>query len=175
MDIQGSYIQLPIDIQAQYVTLEIDIIAQSVGNITMDIAAQTIGNLVIDIKAQSVGIYSQPEWTAKEGTDKDLSAIYSAAASGNFFIVLQYAVPSWKTLLICHFGGYTHGTVGNVVSNLRDSTAGVFKAYTGGVQGFSMVFNKPIVIPGGHTVQLFMCQLTGSDNDLYGHFGGFEI
>jgi len=186
-------IKLPVDIQAQYVNLDVDVVAQTIGNLNVDIAAQTIGNLAVNIAAsaitmnvtvtgtaniniiaQTVGIFLQPEWAAKEGTDKDLSGS-SAADLGTAYMIITYTVPAGKTLFISHFGAHTRITSGNVIAKIWNHTTMIVKAITGGAQGCSMPLNKPIVIPGGEIAALVVEQMAADTQVVTGHIGGYEI
>lgn len=198
IDVQGAYIMLPVDIQAQYVTLDVDIVAQTVGNISIDIAAQTIGNidvnlaasavtlniditaqtignLTIDLEAQSVGLYSYPEWAAKEGTDVDPHDS-ATAADRTLTNIVDYTVPTGKTLYVTHWGfslEFAEGVFGRL-SDYSDTTHD-YKAVTGGYNGASMVLSKPVKIVAGHHCIIRCAHNHGSDAICTACFGGYLL
>jgi hypothetical protein len=163
IDVQGAYIMLPVDIQAQYLTLEIDI------------KAQTIEHLDINIDAQQVGVYLQPAWSAKEGTDKDLNGS-GTLVSGSYLNVIDYTVPEGKTFYACQWGAHVFADIG-VAGELRDYDGDdiTLKAVDGGRVGFGQVLDKVIAFPAGHHVYLTLRQWSGGDVESYGAIGGFEL
>jgi hypothetical protein len=181
MDLQGSYIQMPVDIQGQYIDLKVDIVAQTVGSIAIDISAQTIGNLAISVSAQSVGVYLQPEWAAKEGTDKNL--VVAASAQDNLgYNYASYTVPSGKTLLITHVGGYMYATaVANADKNhimavsIYDATAATYLFWAGGNGGVFANLAKAIRIPAGHTIWVMAWNFASFSARPGAAAGGYEV
>jgi len=182
IDIQAQYVTLEIDIVAQSVgNLAIDIAAQSVGEISIDIAAQSVGNLAvsieaaavtldiniaatditldIDIIAQSVGIYSQPEWAAKEGIDKNFICTGDNKGVGEY-AYFEYAVPTGKTLYITGFSfltfvndpaNYDHFLYARAI--LLNSTDTIYLCEMGGVGGGGMSLSKPATLVAGKTLR----------------------
>ena len=117
------------------------------------------------------GIYLAPDWAAKIGGDKDLTGSVASAVSGVEYTVITYVVPSGQALFIYHFGATTYPVAGNVWAYVADATLLVVKAITGGAQGCMGVLNKPIYIPGGHTLWLRAGQISGSTQTIVGHIG----
>jgi hypothetical protein len=187
MDLQAAYIMMPVDIQAQYLTLNIDIVAQSVGDISVDIAAAsignigidikaaTIGNLNIDIEAQSIGMYLQPDWQVKAGTDKNLSGTATVTGPSTAY-VLDYTVTNGKTFHICQWGFLLefNGAIMAMLYSLHTSTYTLL-AVNGGTAGGSQSFTKPITVVAGDHIKVKVVNLDGTDHTGYGSVGGFEI
>ena len=170
IDLQGSFIMMPIDIQAQWMNLAIDVVAQTIGNIAIDIKAQTLGELSIkagditgnvDItiaSCQKVGLFLQPEWAAKQDTDKNLyksGQLNDFGAGGS----INYQVPGDKTLRIqsadCALVPLAAADADKQAHfwfTIWDSTDNIHYSNVGGNGGAHMDFPKPIVIPGGHIV-----------------------
>lgn len=159
IDVQGAYIMMPVDIQAQYITLDIDIVAQTVGNIAIDLAAQSIGNIEVDIKAQtvgditididaqSVGVYLQPEWTALQGTDKNLFGSGSVNAT-TWDSLIDYTVTAGKTFYATQFGVTIEAQGAGVHGYIRVGATDILCA-VGGIQGASQTLAKPVVVSAG--------------------------
>lgn len=173
----GSDIMVPIDVQAQYITLDINIAASAVtldinlaasaitldvniktseATIEVDIAAQTV-ELDIDITAQHVGMYLMPDWSAKEGDDKNFYAADDTMAP-NDETHFAHPVPADKTLYIT---GASWKMVAAAVADydhflyfagqLYESGGPSYLCETGGVGGSIASFTKPLVIAGGDT------------------------
>jgi hypothetical protein len=193
MDIQASYIMLPVDIQAQYATLEIDIVAQSVGNIAIDLAAQSIGNIAvdinaqtiekldIDIKAQTVGVYLQPDWAAKEGTDKQFQA---AENNIEYFdaVLDSYTVPTGKTLFIttlsCESDPSNIGDAqkrAQLSLSVHNSSTGKDVFEIGCDGGGCWTLTKPVSFSAGTLVLFCLQNLADHKRHLRIHVYGYEI
>ena len=187
IDIQGAYIMMPVDLQAQYITLEIDIVAQSVGNIAIDlvaqsvgniqvnIAAQTVENLTIDINAQHVGIYSMPEWAAKEQDDVDEYDGATVLASG-IEHVMTYAVPENKVLFVCQWGGFNLEADVGIWGRLKKyNGATLTKSVSGGHVGFSVVEHKPIRFVYGEEARVELYNFHTESCTMYGGINGYLV
>lgn len=179
VDIQGAYIMMAVDIQAQYVTLDIDIVAQTVGNINIniaaqsagainvDIAAQTVGIITIDIEAQSVGVYLQAEWAVKEGTDVSYSKEGSLAFNDTLEMTIDVAAND--DLYISGASFYNSAVASGDADKpqmanmyLQDTyTPPTTLLYHGGNGGSPVVLNKPLHVPGGHTLKVVFTSKAG--------------
>jgi hypothetical protein len=199
-DIQGATIMMPMDIQGQTVDLKVNIVAQTIGNIGIDIKAQTIGNISVniaasavtmnvniaasavtinmDIKAQSVGVYLQPEWAAKEGTDKDLFGLKTGASAGGEYTLIQYTVPTGKTLCITHLSGNVTGVGWGMILDMGYVDGGTLQASAviGGSQGCAIAFPKPQVFTEGMNFVVTGRGMAASGTaNLRAAVGGYEI
>ena len=187
IDIQGAYIMMPVDIQAQYVDLEVDIVAQTVGNVTVDIAAQSMGDLTVNITAQDIenlniainaqnlGVYLQPEWAALTGVDKDILGWSPDMEQGTLCLMIDYTVPTGKTLYISHAGLVNIQMSTNVLCMIYETVDNVWKAVFGGAQGCFASFNKPLVIEAGHHLYVYGMQFSEAASDCRAHIGGYEV
>ena len=198
VDIQAQYLTLEIDIVAQTVgNIGIDIKAQTfeklninlaasaitldinlkTSDITLDvdISAQTVGNITIDIEAQSVGVYQQPEWSALQGEDKNLfgSAVVGA---GQQLKVLEYTVTALKTFYLCQWGFALDKAQGirAAIAKYLDTTT-TWLSVGGGYCGNSQTFSKPLVIPAGGKIQVWVTNLGADSTTGLASFGGYEI
>lgn len=159
-DVQGATIMMPIDIQGQTINLQVDIVAQTIGSIAIDISAQSIGELTIDVAAQSVGVYLQPEWAAKGGADKNFYGVNpNQPIDGS--AVIEYTVPAGKTLFLsgagCGMRAYAAADYDHflyVRLTISDVTDEETLAEFGGLGGVAISLNKPVVIPGGHDLNV---------------------
>lgn len=137
-----------------------------------------------DFQAQYIGMYQQPEWAAKEGTDKellfekgDLAAGAQASAS--------YRVPAGKTLYITCFGCYVHATeaadrdtnhiVNCIIYDFVAPTTYQYKGVIGGNGGCGLSLTKPVVIDAAH--YLYLMVRNGSNHEVAARAftGGFEL
>ena len=187
IDLQAAYIMMPVDIQAQYLTLNIDITAQtlanlkvdinaaSIGNIGIDIKAATIGNLTIDIEAQSVGVYLQPDWQVKAGTDKNIYASASLA-DATWTKVLDYTVPTGKTFYLTQWGFMVSATTGmNAYLYYTHITTDTELACGGGYFGGMQSFTKPIAIVAGDKIRMMLIHFAGTAKGTGCSIGGYEL
>lgn len=111
-----------------------------------------------DFEGEKSGLYLKPEWSAKEGTDKNFIANDDALIFGEGATV-TYLVPAGKSLYITQVStSLVAPLVANSGNNqicralVYDQTDNVVKWCLGGNGGAGMAFSKPIVIPTGHTV-----------------------
>ncbi len=187
IDLQAAYIMMPVDLQAQYVTLEIDVVAQTVGNIEVDLAAQSVGNIQVDINAQTiaelkididaqhVGIYLQPDWQVKEGTDKNLSGFATVPDRAATY-VLDYTVPANKTLYVCQWGFNVAADIGVWAAlQYKHNSDYTTLAANGGQVGGAHSLSKPMAIVAGDHIVVQLRQYGGSDEMGFGSVGGYEI
>ena len=165
VDIQGAYIMMPVDIQGQFVDLDINIKAQEV---TID----------MDIEAQSVGIYLQPEWAVKAGTQKYFQIQASDVAAGAGFSV-QHPVPSGKTFYLTHFVGLLFASSA-LDADKPQIVEGYFygagqKLRVGGNGGFAVTFPTPPPTPAGATCTFRLENRSGHTCDASILGAGYEI
>jgi uncharacterized protein YunC (DUF1805 family) len=130
------------------------------GNVKVNIAAQ-VSNLTIDIKTQSVGIYLEPQWAAKTGTDFNVVKAVTMTGDGCSLYTTD-AVPAGKQLQI-HLAWIATNQPDNkhLLLGLDDynPSTGTYTPIFGGsgYHGGHFVFTKPLVIPAGHAVRLVAC------------------
>lgn len=162
LDLQAAYIQMPVDIQAQYASLDINIKTQTV-------------TINIDINAQSVGVYLQPDWQVKAGTDKNESG-YVNVAPDEWVKVFEYQVPAGKTFYICQWGFNAEADVG-LAAQLRyyHDTTETMLAMNGGHMGGAQSFTKPIAIEAGEKIRGYAFHLAPGTELVYFSVGGYEI
>ncbi len=114
-----------------------------------------------DWSGPKVGVYLQPEWAAKEGTDKTFTADGSNITRG-LYVLEDYLVPADKTLYIVSLSfagfGFAAGDSDNnqfcegSLMNLTDNEIYVSLAGNGGA---SIVLSKPAVFKAGKTMRIF--------------------
>jgi len=104
---------------------------------------------------QKVGLYLQPEWAAKEGTDKNLLAEADDVPT-TLSTYVTYNVPAVKTLVITHFGFAISAEIAADRDNnqiggawIRNETDSETLASIGGNGGGAFILPKPAIIPGG--------------------------
>jgi len=197
IDLQGAYIQLPVDIQGQYINLSCDIVAQSIGNIAIDIASQSIGNInvnissqsatlnvnissqsanvTISISAQNVGVYLQPEWSARQGTDINIvgsaqTTLYNGAN------VIDWTVPEGHECYINQFGGIWYLLTPTVSLGGRVALSiwgGELIAPISGVNGVAFALTKPIKVTAGQRIIVTVLGYSSDQGTLIGFFSGY--
>jgi hypothetical protein len=131
--------------------------ATSQGGLAVTINAQA-QDVTVNISAQNVGVYLEPQWAAKQGTDVNATACIQITTTGvNEQQVFSYTVPSGKTLLIHGLGGYgDNGPANPFGLYIYDFTAGVRLATIGGAGGCSISFAKPLSAAAGHQVAVYV-------------------
>jgi len=181
MTIIGQELNVAIDIAAQSLpTLDINIAASAVTldvNITgsdvtlnVNIAGQA-ANLNIDIAAQSVAIKGLTDWAAENATDVDVCGS-ALVDSGMLTRVVEYTVPSGKTLLIYDWAAGNMWSENPIWAKLTNDTDAVDLAFGGGGRGFETPFSKPKRVAAGKRVSIYVRQDSGSSQECFGHFGG---
>jgi len=187
VDLQAAYIMMPVDIQAQYVDLTVDIVAQTVGHITVDIAAQSAGDITVDItaqtlsniniqiNAQAVGVYLQPDWQVKAGTDKNLVGT-ADVDTDTWTKVLEYVVTTGKTFYACQWGfGLELNT--SVLAHLRylHISTETNLAMNGGYMGAAQSFTKPVTVVAGDKIRVYLYHLGATLQPGHAFVGGYEV
>lgn len=157
ISVSGSAIQLPIDVQGSFIMLPIDIQGQ-IGELNIK-CGDVAGNVNICIAStQKVGVFLQPEWAAKQQTDKNLIGVGSNKGFGEAAIV-QYIVAAAEGFYVCgasaqinaqSSGDYDHFVYCKL--EVEDTTAGTSLGVTGGIGGAVIPFGKPMRVPAGNLV-----------------------
>ena len=175
----GSDIKVPIDVQGQFITLDINILSTT-ADIDVNINASTI-ELDIDITAQHIGMYLVPDWYAKEGLDKNFYAHSGPVAFGGTATVTRL-VPAGKTLYITDVAfsiypaaaaDYDHFIYFS--GSARISLDATNFAFTGGIGGGQLIFNKPLVIEAGKTFEAQIVSRANVNTHVIVTARGYEI
>jgi len=116
--------------------------------------------------------YLEPQWAAAAGYDTIQGGCAVLAASGSLETVVEYVVPTGKTLMIYDWSGVIYTADGQIYGDLRNVTDGITIARSGGSRGFSQSFFKPLLLTEGKTIRLRLRQDTGAAQTICGHFGG---
>jgi len=174
-----------VDIKAQTLsTLKIDIAAQTLSQVDVNIAASAVtlnvniaastATVDINVTAQSAGVYLQPEWSAKQETDQNFSgsAVIGAGATA---ILIDYTVPSGKTLIINDLAIVRNDETGPAHLELYDRTAGVRLLNLAGELGAAMSLVKPKRIPGNHRVTVDGYNFGSTSATYWASMGGYLI
>ena len=132
------------------------------------------------IIAQSVGVYLQPEWAAKEGLDK---TFFVSLGNKTFhqYGHADYAVPTGKTLYLTAMS--FQSSASNAADADKNQMAVIYLFDTvsgnlgilGGNGGGAVVFEKPVVVGGGHTLQLYGLSQSNHAIDMTGCAWGYEV
>lgn len=135
----------------------------------------------IDILTQSVGVYLQPEWAAKEGTDKNLSVRSSTIAS-HTGIVVNYGVPAGKTLYITQITFYCWGSDAADKEKdqmcwtyIYDNDGLAYRWFMGGNGGGGISLSKPMVFDTGNNINIGIINESGHNVDLGVLACGYEV
>jgi len=119
-----------------------------------------------DYQGEKAGLYPQPEWAAKEGTDKNIYA-YGTNKDFGDYITGSYTVPTGKTLFITGFsfiiGAETPTDYDHFLyawGDIKNFTTGVIKVRLGGVGGGSCTFPKPITFSAGEKVEFWVWNIS---------------
>ena len=123
---------------------------------------------------QIVGVWDQPVWASKQGIQKFFLGDIHVAAGG-FDTFIDYIVPSGKTLYITVISFSRFSDEGPLWIRIADVTAGVYIMYTAAYCGHAFSLSTPIVIPGGHRLQVDAGNNGSTDSYLEVSIGGFEI
>lgn len=133
-----------------------------------------------DWSGPKVGVYLQPEWAAKEGTDKNFVAGNSAADFAEVASIV-YDVPAPKTLYITQLTASLNATekpftvvVQPILVLLQTVALGVILSI-GGAPGVGMTFPKPITIEGGDELVATVANVGNLVSIIRITVGGYEI
>ena len=126
-----------------------------------------------DYEGQKSAVFLIPQWAAKEATDVDEYETVLAGAAGTFKVI-EYTVPTGKTLFIVQFGG------GMIIDNavvvklaLWTGVAEVGKAIIGGRGACGIPCPKPYKFVAGYLARVYVTIFAaGSVN---GWFGGYLL
>lgn len=173
---------LKVDIVAQTVeNIKVDIVAQSVGNLKVDIAAQSISEIKINISAQSVGISIQSEWQVQEGNLKNLFGTLLDVASGSGGYVINYTVPSGKTLYIysvsvSSMARSTTEPSGEATFNLTAAGVGIWRVgVSAGCPHAMHSFPTPLKVAAGKTIYIYGYNASDHTVHLTATLTGYEV
>jgi hypothetical protein len=198
VDIKSQSVgNIKVDLAAQSIaTIGVDIKAQSIGNINVNIASSSVtlnvniasqsttlnvnissqsANVNISVAAQSVGVYLEPQWAAKQGTDVNIQGATSTTPGGvNDLVIVTYWVPTGKTLLIHSYGAASSDTaLYPATVYLYNTTDNVVLGSVGGAGGAGIALTKPIRVESGKGVSLRMISYVYSSNTYFrGSFHG---
>ncbi len=158
----------------------VDIVAATIGQLSVNIAAQTLSQLAINVAAQNVGIFLQPDWAAKGGTDKNFTASGTNVAV-NGLANVSYT-PATKPLYITRLSG---GILGFADADkdkaqhgywlVSDITAGTTLWGQGGDGGIGPTISPALAVPVGHEVQFQVANYSGHPANIAIFAGGYEI
>jgi len=198
VDIKAQTVgNIKVDLAAQSIaTIGVDIKAQSIGNINVNIASSSVtlnvniasqsttlnvnissqsANVNISVAAQSVGVYLEPQWAAKQGTDVDVQGVASTVAgSENEALICSYDVPAGKTLLIYNYGAASDDDhLYPATIWIYNSTDRIVLSCAGGAGGAGIALTKPIRVGAGKHVCLYMrCYVYSAGKYFRGSFHG---
>jgi|GEM_PF-4598162 len=158
VNITGSTATLDINITGSTATLDVNITGQT-------------ENVNIDIKAQSVAIKGLTDWAAENAQDIDLWGSATCPTATDTWVI-DYTVPSGKTLLIYNWGAASADGDCQLNGYIHDHTAGQNLALGGGTRGFSVALNKPIRVASGHEILVYVRQDSGAYRTIAAHLGG---
>ena len=132
-----------------------------------------------DYEGEKSGLYLKPEWAAKEGTDKNMSATAAAQAPGGFS-QLSYTVPNGRTLYVTQFNAAIYAAVvGDAELNqmcLVSLWIGASQRYQLGANGGGLwVLSKPLTVTETKVLNLFCHNSSAHTCHLYGGMGGYEV
>lgn len=140
--------------------------------------------LPIDHQDQNKGMYLQPEWAAKEGTDKNFTATVQNKTRDQYTYV-TYQVPSGKTLYVTGVSfwiysnaaaDYDHFFYGSLVFKEGPwDEPGTHKGYGGGVGGGILPFTKPIEIVASEYATAMIYNRSNVAANLAVSFWGYEL
>jgi len=188
VNVKSQTANINVNIAASAVTVNVNISSQT-ANINVNIAASAAtitvsvtGTAQVNIYAQNVGIFLQPEWTAKEGTDKTFNAEGLNKTWGQY-AAGDYSVGAGKIVYITS-GSFS--IVSNVQAEYNDYFYGLAriqrivdatvtdKANWGGLGGGVVTFPKPIVFEGPCTLRYIIHNRSDKAADMWLTVAGYE-
>lgn len=134
-----------------------------------------------DFTGPKVGVYLQPAWAAKEGTDKNFqgSSVNEAWTNGPNIL---YTVPAGKTLYLITLSFLICANAEADADKNQIGIAYVYNVTTatplvdiGGNGGGFCSLNKPIVITGGQEVQIAAINKANHAVDIQVSAQGYEV
>ena len=131
---------------------------------------------VPDGQGLNYGLLMAAEWAAREADDKDLVGAANVAATWEDTI-LTYTVPAGKTLYITAWGCYIRVLNTAVIGRLRKTVGAVITNHglSGGMGGFSVVLNKPVVYGAGDVLSILAWNLTAAGASIWAFATGYEL
>ena len=135
-----------------------------------------------DFSPTAVDVVLQPEWAAKEGTDKNFKASKEVTTYGDGAAV-TYEVPAGKTLVITQIGGRSRARLQADANNNQmcevtiyeyDGLGYVAVETVGGNGGAYMALKKPRVFEAGDKVQFGISNWANHDVHTWVNASGYE-
>ena len=157
VEIAASSATLNVNIASVADTATFNVSVKNSVTINVDVQNKdAAGNVKINFMTQNSGVFLEPQWAAKTGTDKDFNA-YKTFSGSSALLMVQYVVPTGYKLLI-HSIEWTLQGASDGASNIEidDYTAAIVKFFGGGKIGGAISLNKPLVIPAGHEMDVWM-------------------
>jgi len=163
---------LKVDINAQTLsTLAVDIAAQTLSTLGINIKAQDLAELVIKIAAQSVGVYVERDWATTQDNDKTLVASSIGQGAGINQRLINYTVPTGKTLYIDDMDiSGTQTWLGRL--DIGGST--VYEINGPANTPNPLTFTTPKKATAGQAVELYIKNTGSASGDFYANINGRE-
>ncbi|NVM22282.1 MAG: hypothetical protein HWN68_10945 [Desulfobacterales bacterium] len=134
-----------------------------------------------DWEGEKSKLYTGADWAAVEAYDVNLTIAGGPVGYG-LAATLVYVVPAGQTLYISQVSFACYASVAANADNnqmavvqILDATTGALLYREGGNGGAGQVFSKPLVIPGGNTLNLIIACLANHNCMLVAHAGGYLI
>ncbi len=134
-----------------------------------------------DFEGQKTRLWTIADWAAVEAYDQNFTAI-AVNLGFAFGVLVAYVVPAGQTLYITQIGFVSHASAAADGDNNQIAFASVLNLTTGiqlfrqgGNGGGAIALNKPLVIPGGDTVNIYATTYANHNVDLIIHAGGYLI
>jgi len=134
-----------------------------------------------DYQGEKSKLFTTADWAAVEATDQNFTAI-GVNLGFAFGALVAYVVPAGRTLYITQVGFVSHATVAAdgdnnqiAFASILDLTTGIPLFRQGGNGGGAVALNKPLVIPGGNTVNIYVTTYANHNVDIIVHAGGYLI
>jgi len=134
-----------------------------------------------DFEGQKSKLFTVADWAAVEATDINLTAAVANVLFG-FGVLVIYLVPAAQTLYITQISFSSRANLaasGDLPQicqgQLFNVTTGIFLYRQGGNGGGGRNFAKPIVIPGGETLDVIVINYANHACDVEVHAGGYLV
>ena len=132
-----------------------------------------------DFEGDKSALYLKPEWSAKEGTDKNFACENNNAGWGEFAIEI-YEVPTVKTLYLCGVSFQTQVLTDTDYDHFLYVQVGITIDLTtvvtlSGLGGGGLTFPKPIVVAAGEEVVLLVVNRAKLSCKVSGTMWGYEV
>ena len=172
VNLTGSEVTL--DVNVTNSSLDVNIVGQ-VGNIDVNIAnaSPTVelnvnirGSTVtlnINVESQSIGVKDEAQFAVEQGYNKVMSA-WSDVAAGSSAVVIQYTVPSGKTLYIRKITCGCDTPPCEMVVRLYNASLGEDYIWLTEHYGADIDLDPPLPIEGGDEVWVWVYNRGSADN-----------